>query len=83
MKRLLVLVAVIGVSLAVPGLTAAQSNAQLGTWKMNLAKSKFNPGSAPKSETLTITPQGDGAKYSFTGRGANRTNLRRSAALPA
>jgi hypothetical protein len=75
MKRLLVLAAVIGVSLAVPGLMAAQSNAQLGTWKMNLTKSKFNPGPAPKSETLTITPQGEGAKYSFTGVAGDGSNI--------
>ena len=75
MKRLLVLAAVVGVSWAAPGRLAAQSNAQLGTWKMNLAKSKFNPGPAPKSETLTITPQGAGAKYSFTGMAGDGGNI--------
>jgi hypothetical protein len=31
----------------------------IGTWKMNVAKSKFSPGPAPKSVTSTITHDGD------------------------
>lgn len=33
-----------------------------GTWKLNLAKSKFSPGPAPKSMTLTYTVSADGVK---------------------
>ena len=33
-----------------------------GTWKLNAAKSKFSPGPAPKSMTVTYTPAGDGIK---------------------
>jgi hypothetical protein len=33
-----------------------------GTWKLNLAKSKFSPGPAPKSMTLTYTLTADGTK---------------------
>jgi hypothetical protein len=33
---------------------AAPSNPFAGTWKLNAAKSKFNPGPALKSETVTI-----------------------------
>jgi hypothetical protein len=29
-----------------------------GTWKMNLAKSKFSPGPPPQSQTVTIAPDG-------------------------
>ena len=35
---------------------------QLGTWKLNVAKSKFNPGPATKSSTVTISTAGQGAK---------------------
>jgi hypothetical protein len=49
----------------------AQDNPFLGTWKLNVAKSKFNPGPAPKSQTRTIVAQGDGAKYSFDGMRAD------------
>jgi hypothetical protein len=31
-----------------------------GTWKLNAAKSKFSPGPAPQSMTITYTPAGDG-----------------------
>jgi hypothetical protein len=35
-----------------------QSSPFTGTWKLNVAKSKFSPGPAPKSETVTIAPDG-------------------------
>jgi hypothetical protein len=45
---------------------AADSN--VGTWKMNLAKSKYSPGPAPKSQTLKIEAWGeDGVKYTSDG----------------
>jgi hypothetical protein len=67
MKRLLVF-AVVALSLVGSGLLLAQSNPQVGTWKLNLAKSKFSPaGATPKSVTLTIQAQGDGAKVSGDG----------------
>jgi hypothetical protein len=37
----------------------APNNAFAGTWKLNAAKSKFNPGPGVKSETVTI-PAGEG-----------------------
>jgi len=33
-------------------------NAFTGTWKMNVAKSTFSPGPAPKSQTITFAPDG-------------------------
>jgi hypothetical protein len=71
MKRLLVFATVVALSLVASGLLLAQNNTQLGTWKLNLAKSKFSPGPAPKSETLTVEAQGDGARYSFEGVAAD------------
>ncbi len=35
-----------------------QNGPFIGTWKLNVAKSKFNPGPAPKNETVTIAPDG-------------------------
>ena len=49
----------------------AQTNPLVGTWKLNVAKSKYNPGPAPKSLTRTIEPQGDGVKYTFDGVAAD------------
>jgi hypothetical protein len=51
----------------------AQGNPFVGTWKLNVAKSKFEPGPAPKSQTRTVVAQGDGAKYSFEGVGGDGT----------
>jgi hypothetical protein len=34
----------------------------LGTWKLNLAKSKYNPGPAPKSATFTLEAAEGGVK---------------------
>jgi hypothetical protein len=44
--------------------TDGNSNPAIGTWKMNLAKSKFDPPNlAPKSQTLTTVASGkDGIK---------------------
>jgi hypothetical protein len=40
----------------------------VGTWKLNLAKSKFNPGPPPKSSTLRIEPIAGGSqKHTFDG----------------
>jgi len=53
------------------GSLLAQNNPFEGRWKLNLAKSKFEPGPAPKSLTRTIVAQGDGAKYTFDGVSAD------------
>ena len=39
----------------------------LGTWKMNTAKSKYSPGPAPKSLTLTWEATADGIKHASEG----------------
>lgn len=58
MKRLLTVFAVIFLAMAAEGLVMAQSDPFVGTWKLNLAKSKFNPGPAPKSQTRTWAADG-------------------------
>ncbi len=40
------------------------ADASLGTWKLNVAKSKFTPGPAPKSATVTYEAVGDAVKRS-------------------
>lgn len=37
----------------------ANTNGFAGTWKLNVEKSKFSPGPAPKSETVTIAESGE------------------------
>lgn len=62
MKRGFALVAVALLALVSSGVLLAQTNLQVGTRKLNLAKSKFTPGAPfPKGETRTVEPLGDGS----------------------
>jgi hypothetical protein len=49
----------------------AQSNPLVGTWKLNVEKSKYEPGPAPKSLTRTVEAEGEGVKYTFEGVSAD------------
>ena len=43
-----------------------QQDPQMGTWKLNVAKSKYSPGPSPRSGTITIEPYGtDGLKVAI------------------
>jgi hypothetical protein len=54
----------LGVVLVVPtaDLSAQANDPRIGTWKMNAAKSKFNPGPPPQSLTVTVEPSDKGEK---------------------
>ena len=68
MKRLLTFTSVVILVLVFSGVLLAQSNPALGTWKLDLAKSKYSPaGTAPKSDVLIYEAQGDGVKVSSNG----------------
>ncbi|MGA7621949.1 MAG: hypothetical protein WB630_22705 [Candidatus Acidiferrales bacterium] len=71
MKRILFLLAVFVLSAAVSGPMMAQDNPFVGTWKLNVAKSKFTGMPAPKEMTREIVAAGSGATYTFTGTDAN------------
>ena len=43
---------------------AAQDQMGMGTWKLNVEKSKFSPGPAPKSITTKFEADGKGVKWS-------------------
>jgi hypothetical protein len=71
MKRVLAFV-VVALLAAVGAINLqAQDNPVAGTWKLNVTKSKFDPGPAPKSQTRKVEAQGDGLKYTFDGVGAD------------
>jgi hypothetical protein len=55
------------------GLAFAGSAAQaaLGTWTLNLEKSKFSPGPGPKSQTRTYAQSADGISLTVTGVAAD------------
>jgi hypothetical protein len=71
MKRLLGLLGLAGLFLAPSSAMLAQTpkDAHIGTWKLNVAKSKFNPGPGYKSETRSYEPTADG--YKFQGERVN------------
>ena len=52
---------------ASPEIGFAQSNLAGTTWKLNLEQSKFNPGPAPRSSTLTYEAVGQGFRVTNDG----------------
>lgn len=51
--------------------SAQASDPRIGTWKLNVAKSKFSPGPPPQSQTLKIEPAGKGEKVTSEAVGAD------------
>ena len=49
------------------------ADSNIGTWKINLVKSKYSPGPPPKSQTLKIEAWEDGIKYTADGIDAGGT----------
>jgi len=56
-----------GVIVALDESSAAQADPAVGTWQLNLAKSKYDPGPPPKSNTVTIEAAGQGSKVTAKG----------------
>jgi hypothetical protein len=63
----------VGAVLAFAGvaMAAGATDAVVGTWNLNIAKSTFDPGPAPKSQTRTYTVDSDGTTLSVSGVGAD------------
>jgi hypothetical protein len=70
MKRLLMFAAVVVMAAMAPSPLLAQSNPFVGTWKLNLAKSKFTSGTPPKEEMFTVQMVGDQDQVTVTGTAA-------------
>jgi hypothetical protein len=73
MKRFLFVLSFLLITSVATTSLSAQGNPFVGTWKLNVAKSKFEPGPALKSQTRTVVVEGEGAKYSFEGVRADGT----------
>ena len=71
MKRILVLVSVLALSLVASGTLLAQENPFVGTWKLNVAKSKFAGSQPPKSETRSEVAKGSGETVTYEGIAAD------------
>ena len=68
--RMFTLLAITVVALLVFAPVAQASDNNVGTWKLNLAKSKYIPGPAPFESTLKIEPETNGLKFTFHGTDA-------------
>ena len=65
-------VALVGTLAAVrPDSASAQTDPHVGTWILNVAKSKYTPGPAPKEQTSVYAMAGQGIKVSTKGVGAD------------
>jgi hypothetical protein len=67
MKGLVGFVAVLMLAAVAAMPSFAADNPALGTWKLNVAKSKYVGSPAPKELTRVLEADGDGVKYTFTG----------------
>jgi hypothetical protein len=65
MKRLILVASLL--VFAIPQFVLTQNQQFIGTWKVDVAKSKYEAGAAPKNETLRFEPVGDGFKVSLDG----------------
>jgi hypothetical protein len=72
--RAVAIVGVLTVALGSAGV-AQTPGPGLGTWKLNVAKSKYSPGPAPKSGTATFSAAGQGMKAVIDGVGADGSKL--------
>jgi hypothetical protein len=79
MRTLKVSVGIVGsVALLVTGLVVtrpqvalAQSDPHLGTWVLNVGKSKYTPGPTPKEQTSVYSAAGQGIKVATKGTSAD------------
>src|ERR1700693_3491887 len=82
-RRTLTTMALLGLAAAtaLPQIAFAQTDPFLGTWQLNLAKSKYSPGPPPRSQTLNIQAEGQGLKAPITGVGADGNPINFTATL--
>ena len=61
MQGLIVATVALVIGLSAGSFAASEINpAFFGTWRLNTERSKANTGETPKSQTVTVTPRGDG-----------------------
>lgn len=66
-----IVASMIALVIAAVGIAIAQTDPAVGTWKLNLAKSNYNPGPLPKSNTVTISATTGGLHVVAKGEDAN------------
>jgi hypothetical protein len=67
MKRVLLCAVAAGAAVLLSSSAAVAKDNWMGTWKLNVAKSKFKPGPPLKSQTLSFESAPDGTKLTSDG----------------
>jgi len=75
MNRWRIVNLVLVASMAVAATAAFAQSGELGTWRLNAAKSKFTPGPAPKSSSVTFSAAGQGVKAVIDTVGADGSKV--------
>jgi hypothetical protein len=75
MKRALGYVGIVVLAVLAAAQVSAAANPLFGTWKLNLAKSKYTGMPAPKEMTRIVEVDGDSVKYTNTGIAADGSTL--------
>ena len=73
--KMLVVGTIIAVGCGTTAGAAESPDPVVGTWTLNLAKSKFTPGPAPQSQTRTYTQSADGTTLNVTGVAGDGTAI--------
>ena len=82
--RIIVVVFAVAIGLSSVAGTAAQSGDPLvGTWRLNVAKSKYSPGPTPKSVTSTWEAAGKGYRVTVRNEPASGSALEYTYAIAA
>lgn len=71
LKSIVPVVAVFAFVASISGALAQPANPGMGSWKLNVEKSKFSPGPAPKSLNIKFEPAGAGVKVTTDGVNAD------------
>jgi hypothetical protein len=58
---------ILAVAVLMLSASAQAADNQVGTWKLDVPKSKYSPGPAPKEGTLKIEAEADGLKFTIDG----------------
>jgi hypothetical protein len=77
-SRIVTLSVAVVIASALAFTVSAQAGSEIGTWKLNVAKSKYSPGPAPKSQTVTFAAAGQGIKVTTEGVAADGSKTAQS-----
>jgi len=75
MKQVLLLVPAAILCMVASGALSAQENAQIGTWELRPAESRYVNRQTPMNETRTIAAQGKGAKVTVEGTAGDGSSM--------